>query len=528
MSQNLNTFLLYVFVILLLFCIMYIFFYNNQKLKFDDNVDNVNLYNNSIHKNNSKEKFETVNINSVPYYVYNPPESSRQASSVSKAAAGFDFISSMLDTLQGWSAKDNILTNQNQKKISVNKSIWLQMDLGTPMNIAGVITQARGPGVGKKLTDPNPNPQMVSSYVVIYSNDTQTWTDVDNGRVFAGNTDINPINCNMKINNVFQSPINARYIRIIPMSYINFTSMRAALLISNEIIIINNKQYVINADKTVFFNNTIYNITNPIETNRRVNDNYVAPIVKPGYNYISSMLDSPQGWSPKDTLNLNLKWLKIDLETVMNVFGVITQGGGPTLINDNIFQSVTSYKVMYSNDNDNTIDDNIKWRVVDNADIFPEQNNKSPYASNTNMKIVYLFKKPIVARYIVIIPQTFTGTMPSIRAGLLTTTYLPTIKPPVIALPPYYGEYDGLAYNNSLDDTISFLNQNSADISTVLSIYNKTVDKRKENNDKLINDLTEIYFKQYLEYVNKTNAVVYNQYTKYQDPKQNIIYQQYL
>ena len=55
MIDNINVILLYIFVILLLFCIMYIFIYSNQNISFSDNVD---ILDNSIYK--YKNKFEDI------------------------------------------------------------------------------------------------------------------------------------------------------------------------------------------------------------------------------------------------------------------------------------------------------------------------------------------------------------------------------------------------------------------------------------------------------------------------------------
>ena len=80
MIDNINTILLYIFVILLLFCIMYILFYSDQDISFDDNLNSIE---NSIYEYKSKEKFEsleTLELNNTKYIIYNPPESSRQVS----------------------------------------------------------------------------------------------------------------------------------------------------------------------------------------------------------------------------------------------------------------------------------------------------------------------------------------------------------------------------------------------------------------------------------------------------------------
>ena len=52
--------------------------------------------------------------------------------------------------------------------------------------------------------------------------------------------------------------------------------------------------------------------------------------------------------------------------------------------------------------------------------------------------------------------------------------------------------------------------------------------KKNINNSLLINNLSTLYLKQYLEYMNKKNAVVQAQSIKYKDPYTNKYFQQYL
>jgi hypothetical protein len=612
--EDVNTILLYIFVILLLFCIMYIVFYSDQNIQFYDNLD---ILDSSIYKHNnkivnkattfnkdnkdnidnkfSKEKFETLTVNDITYYIFNPPESSRKVSdhfgqtSATGSYPGDDFKSSMLDTLQGWSPKN--------KSISPINSKWIQMDLGSVINIAGVVTQARGPGLSKKLTNTDARSfigESVTKYKVIYSIDENTWNLVDNGKLFFGNTREKPAEYisayqnNTKIGNIFSKPISARYIRIIPQEFIRYPSMRAGLLVSNDVILINNTPYIITeidnssqSNKTIQINNNTYNIINPPESSRQVSehydqtlanidqsyppDGYYDSINKPkaytGYDHISSMLDSPQGWSTKDNLNITSKWLIIDLGLNMNVAGVITQGRGSGIgstlnspLNSFVNQSVTSYNVLYSQNN-------IDWLDVDNKKIFIANTNENPAvfytASQQNTKIGNLFTRPISARYIMIIPQSYYNHI-TMRVGLLTipntiTTIIPittkapentqtiipslrsqqtpvspqtTIQTPLTTqdltkqLPTaYYSDTDGKAYLQSLSDFNTYIVNNQNNLTNILITIQNAKEKTSTNNTVLMNSITNLYYKQYLESINNINAAVYNQSNKSMNPK---------
>ena len=154
----------------------------------------------------------SININNITYQVFNPPDNStsRKMSSSFSNSNLYNHSPSMLDSPQGWSAA----TNNNQE--------WLEIILGAPTAIAGVITQSRGigfPGSGDYST------QMVTQYQVQYWNGI-SWVYVDNSKKFIGNSPIDD-----KILNLFTNLIMSTSIRILPTNAINHTSMRAGLLI---------------------------------------------------------------------------------------------------------------------------------------------------------------------------------------------------------------------------------------------------------------------------------------------------------
>ena len=405
---------------------------------------------------NRKDPFDALNINNTYYSIINPPEDKRRVSShwdlninpspnanppktncsiaknppigspekgyydsnnPPRCWPGYDHISSMLDTLQGWSAFDNSAIDNN----SVDKE-WLQMDLDSIMTVSGVVTQGRGPGIGRNLYDNSFTNQSVIKYTVKYSSNGKDWNDVDNGNMFDGNTNKvynSYINQNDKIGSMFNKAISARYIRIYPQKYITHTSMRAAVLVPNSVTMtINNKKtlYPI-TNGSINVNNTTYQVLNPPDnTSTRQMSNTIP-------NHVASMLDSPQGWS---TFNDNKQWLQLNLDANTAIAGVITQSRGigfPNGGGDYSNQMVTQYQVQYSNDN-------INWTYV--VDV---NNNNQFFVGNSPVddKIGNLFSKLISTKFIRILPTNYSNHT-SMRAGLLVVVGEPILVDGVVSV----------------------------------------------------------------------------------------------
>jgi len=423
---------------------------------------------------NGKDPFDALSIDNTYYSILNPPESSRRVSShfdlqnaacrtksyngvlgsipsdylspdkppftgypekgyydnqnpeTLKCIPGYDCISSMLDTPEGWHA----FNNESILNKSVNKE-WLQMDLGSIMTVSGVITQARGLGFKN-----NQNfSQIVTKYTVQCSSDTppsepppekwypSKWTKVDKDNVFDGNIAADSIkNPNKKVGKLFAQPIQARFIRIYPQAYTGHISMRAAVLIPNSVTItINNTKtvYPITND-TINVNNTMYAVLNPPD-----NDIYrqrsTTLGTSPLYNHTLSMLDSPQGWSV--TTNDNKQWLQFSLDANTVIAGVVTQSRGIGFpgAGDASNQMVIQYQVQYSTDNKT-------WKYVDD-------DNTKQFVGNSAVddKIGNLFLNLIVSRYIRILPTNYSNYT-SMRAGLIILKGEPIIVNGVVSV----------------------------------------------------------------------------------------------
>jgi hypothetical protein len=98
---------------------------------------------------------------------------------------------------------------------------WLAMDTGSVRSIKGVATQGRGD---------NAYDQWVKSYKVSVSNDASSWTPVDGGRTFTGNVGAG----DAVVRNDFAAVVSARYVRIEPVTWEVWISMRAGVFFEEE------------------------------------------------------------------------------------------------------------------------------------------------------------------------------------------------------------------------------------------------------------------------------------------------------
>ncbi|XP_041074369.1 lactadherin-like isoform X2 [Polyodon spathula] len=105
-----------------------------------------------------------------------------------------------------------------------DRSQWLQVDLETPTQVTGVLTQ------GAKDFG---NVQYVSEFKVAYSDDGKSWTVLKDksksDKVFQGNVDNNSHK-----KNIFEPPFFARFVRIIPWTWHERITLRMELLGCDE------------------------------------------------------------------------------------------------------------------------------------------------------------------------------------------------------------------------------------------------------------------------------------------------------
>ncbi|XP_076824810.1 lactadherin-like [Clavelina lepadiformis] len=101
---------------------------------------------------------------------------------------------------------------------SPQTSAWIQVDLKVPTTLTGVITQGR----------PSGNDYWVTSYKISYGNSTsnmQTIQRIGRNLIFQGNR-----NHDNKVTNIFPSPVVARYIRLIVVTYNTHANLRMEYL----------------------------------------------------------------------------------------------------------------------------------------------------------------------------------------------------------------------------------------------------------------------------------------------------------
>lgn len=82
---------------------------------------------------------------------------------------------------------------------------WLQVDLGMPKRITGIMTQGH----------PKTNDGAVTKYRVQYSDDEKIWQDYSGGLVLDGNYGC----CDVKTSNFGSQGFEARYLRIVPQAW---------------------------------------------------------------------------------------------------------------------------------------------------------------------------------------------------------------------------------------------------------------------------------------------------------------------
>lgn len=95
------------------------------------------------------------------------------------------------------------------------------MDLDSLTKLSGVVTQGRG---GSRC-----HSQWVTSYKVRVSDDGMSWSDVDGGNVFSGNT-----GCHGNVENKFASLVETRFVRIVVQTWNRHISMRSGVILCQD------------------------------------------------------------------------------------------------------------------------------------------------------------------------------------------------------------------------------------------------------------------------------------------------------
>ncbi|XP_071795899.1 uncharacterized protein [Asterias amurensis] len=249
----------------------------------------------------------------------------------------------------------------------------LQIDVGiNPVHIEGVITQ------GSPYRD-----KWVTQYQVQYSINGTAWLYVNGAstpQTFIGNTDRNT-----PVTNIFQQPIQARYIRIRPTAWNGNPALRIELFgcRAHEVC----RQKLGMGDKTIPDGSITTSSTDDQECSRNT----------------YGRLDVKGGWCP--TLNdSDSAWFQVDLKHPVLIQGVVTQA--------NLDRKwwVTEFIVSYG---DNEQD----MRFIGGTDKDSAQ--RFPGNSDYNTRVTNMFNEEIRARYIRITPTGFQGERPVLCIELL-------------------------------------------------------------------------------------------------------------
>ncbi len=253
-----------------------------------------------------------------------------------------------LDSTGGWCAKN----------LEIGE--WYQMDNGVVGKITGVAIMGRGS-----------NEQWVKTFKVQSKGATGTWTEVDSGKVYTGNTDKET-----QVDVTFDAPVDARYIRIYPQTWNNHMSMRTDIVAGKT-----------RTDKTPTIVDVPY-------SGHKSTANWGDDAI--GTSHGAGRLDSTRAWSSQ--VNAIGKWYQLSLNSPVNVSGVAMKG------RPDHPQWVTSTKFQYENEDGGFVG-------VDGGFSFD-----TSYGRHSIMKII--FRKPVRSKAIRICPHTWNGNM-SRRYGIL-------------------------------------------------------------------------------------------------------------
>ena len=279
------------------------------------------------------------------------PETMRSASTVwSGEAIGAGHGRGRLDSVQGWSAQNNTVGE------------WYQLDNGVVGKITGVAIKGRATAG-----------QWVTGFKVKSKGATGTWTDVDGGKVYTGNTDMTT-----QVDVTFDTPVDARYIRIYPQTWNGHMSLRADIVAGET-----------RTNKTPTVVDVPY-------SGHKSSGNFGGDAI--GTSHGAGRLDSNRAWSAD--ANAVGKWYELDNGSATDISGVVIKGR-PDCCN----QYVTSFKAQYK-------DSVGAWKDVDSGYIFEGSQDKDSQAN-------VFFKEPVNTTAIRIYPQTWNNHM-SMRAGLMT------------------------------------------------------------------------------------------------------------
>ena len=271
---------------------------------------------------------------------------------------------------------------------------WVSIDIGSGQEIIGVVTQ----GATYEDTD-GILPEYVESFKVQASVDGVSWSDVDDGAIFKGNSD-----ADTEVFNKFASHVHGRYLRIVPETWEEWPTLRfGAVLLACK-----------SCEGGTFAAEAGLRPCTRCESGYSCGsregcvgvESFEAPAatfssVDDEYN--DSVLDVGIGWSVSEEAESSGSagdhWIQLDTGALRGIRGVITQG----IIYESLPEYVESFTVQASVDG-------VSWSDVDDGAIFTGNSDGEHHLVNDFATILY-------ARYVKIVPETWEG-WPSLRVGV--------------------------------------------------------------------------------------------------------------
>ncbi|XP_066594945.1 hemocytin-like [Prorops nasuta] len=253
---------------------------------------------------------------------------------------------------------------------------WLEIKLNKPVAIYGIILQ--GSSYGDKF---------VTSYKILFSEDGYSFSYImdheQKPRVFHG-----PLDSKKTFQQQFYEPVEAKIIRIVPLSWHNGISIKAEILGCKDYVDSENisKITTLTTSTPTYIEETVIpvcedlmGLDNGLIADDQISASSTLTVLLPNIRLSSSGIWQPQLDTPD-------QFVQFDLLELRNLTGIITKGSG------NIW--TTTYKVFYSNDG-------YKWNsVLDNY------SKEKVFLANFDSATVKknFFERPLHARYLKIQP----------------------------------------------------------------------------------------------------------------------------
>ncbi|CAB3386136.1 Hypothetical predicted protein [Cloeon dipterum] len=284
-----------------------------------------------------------------------------------------------------------------------NSEQYLQVDLGRPEPVYGVILQGN-----------EPTHQFVTSYRVTYSLDGANFSPATDEygvpKVFRGPADATSVE-----KQILPIPFEGRYVRINPVTWQNGVSLKLELIGCAEIMVTEP------SDTTTFLEcDEPMGVADGRLSSGRMSASSVLKGDSTKYGAHLARLGGPAAW--RANRNLHDEWIIFDLGEPRELTGIATEGDAKSRT------WVTTFVVQYSQNSHN-------WNQILN-----EQDEEKVFLANVDAtnSIKNYFGRKIYARFVKVIPIKWNGGI-SMRIELfgcfqpyMTEAYEPTTTSPEV------------------------------------------------------------------------------------------------